>query len=346
MADKYWVGNGGAWSDDDNHWALASGGAPGDGNIPTSADDVYFDANSFNAAAQVVEVDGTSSCRSIDWTGATNTPAFAKTNQLNVYGSITFIPSMTISGTGKLYLLGAGNTHNITSAGKTITGNLHQVGNGSTLNMLDNLTVTVYIILESGNLTTNNFDITTPSLNWNYAATRVVNLGSSTINLSGYLLISGAGMTFNAGTSTIKLTGTAFLTGLNTVFNKVELNGTAHTIDGDNTIAHLTLGGTTQTITFTDGTTQTIQHLTRSTGIDVKTLVGTAAAGWAMVRSGSNTIGLDYLALSYSNVTPAKTWYAGKHSTDTVGNSGWVFTDPPTTQGWLVTGTMHLHRAG
>ncbi len=45
-AEKYWVGGTGNWSDDDNHWALSSGGSPGDGNIPTELDTVFFDANS------------------------------------------------------------------------------------------------------------------------------------------------------------------------------------------------------------------------------------------------------------------------------------------------------------
>ena len=41
-AERYWVGGTGSWSDDDTHWAATSGGAPADGNVPTSADNPCF----------------------------------------------------------------------------------------------------------------------------------------------------------------------------------------------------------------------------------------------------------------------------------------------------------------
>ena len=46
MANKYWVGGNGVYSDDLNHWALASGGAGGVGNKPSNADIAIFDINS------------------------------------------------------------------------------------------------------------------------------------------------------------------------------------------------------------------------------------------------------------------------------------------------------------
>ena len=44
MADRYWVGGTAAWDGTaGTKWALTSGGAGGQA-IPTSADDVFFDA--------------------------------------------------------------------------------------------------------------------------------------------------------------------------------------------------------------------------------------------------------------------------------------------------------------
>ena len=57
-AERYWVGGTGSWSDDDTHWAATSGGAPADGNVPTSADNAHFDANS-NTTAYTVTVNAT-----------------------------------------------------------------------------------------------------------------------------------------------------------------------------------------------------------------------------------------------------------------------------------------------
>jgi hypothetical protein len=47
----YWVGGSGNWNDPEN-WSLSSGGASG-ACIPTSRDNVFFDAGSFSAAGQV-----------------------------------------------------------------------------------------------------------------------------------------------------------------------------------------------------------------------------------------------------------------------------------------------------
>lgn len=55
MATKYWVGNGGNWSDT-AHWALSSGGTGG-AALPTIDDDVYFDDSSFTLSDQTVFVD-------------------------------------------------------------------------------------------------------------------------------------------------------------------------------------------------------------------------------------------------------------------------------------------------
>lgn len=45
MADRYWIGNTGLWTDTD-HWSLTSGGVGG-APVPTDEDDVHFDENSF-----------------------------------------------------------------------------------------------------------------------------------------------------------------------------------------------------------------------------------------------------------------------------------------------------------
>ena len=57
MANRYWVQGTGSWSDDDNHWATSSGGSPGDGNLPTSSDNVYFDSNSGFGSGGTLTID-------------------------------------------------------------------------------------------------------------------------------------------------------------------------------------------------------------------------------------------------------------------------------------------------
>jgi hypothetical protein len=45
---------------------------------------------------------------------------------------------------------------------------------------------------------------------------------------------------------------------------------------------------------------------------------------WIQVPDAS----VDYMHITNCSVTPATTWYAGTHSTDNGGNSGWIFTAP------------------
>ena len=70
MANRYWVGGTASWDGTaGTKWATTSGGAGG-ASVPTSADDVFFDANS---GAVTVTKTGTEFCASCNFTGFTGT---------------------------------------------------------------------------------------------------------------------------------------------------------------------------------------------------------------------------------------------------------------------------------
>lgn len=52
MAERYWVGNTGMWTDT-SHWSATSGGAGG-ASVPTADDDVVIDESSFSLAGQYI----------------------------------------------------------------------------------------------------------------------------------------------------------------------------------------------------------------------------------------------------------------------------------------------------
>src|SRR5690349_20452808 len=92
-ANYYWVGGTGMWSEYASHWATTSGGNVFHSHIPTSIDNVYFDANSFTNAHQTVLVDPTIAyCQDMDWTGASFFPHFeaatSVTVELKIFGSL------------------------------------------------------------------------------------------------------------------------------------------------------------------------------------------------------------------------------------------------------------------
>ena len=117
-ANYFWVGGTGNWSDL-THWATISGGGVHPSTAPSTSDDVFFDANSFNGAGQTVTVNTAAFCRNITWVGATNTPTFAGSSQLDVYGSYTLISAMTHTRSGATYFKGTSAGNTITSGGKS-----------------------------------------------------------------------------------------------------------------------------------------------------------------------------------------------------------------------------------
>lgn len=106
-ADYYWVGGSGNWSDI-THWVTTSGGTAQHNVVPSSADNVIFDANSFSSANQIVTIDLPNVfCRDLDFSAATNNPALggAGDNILNISGSVRLTAAMRYNFLGSLVLL-------------------------------------------------------------------------------------------------------------------------------------------------------------------------------------------------------------------------------------------------
>ncbi|HMK26116.1 MAG TPA: hypothetical protein VK483_08810, partial [Chitinophagaceae bacterium] len=245
--DLYWIGNTGNW-DDGNHWSLSSGGPPL-GCLPTPVDNVFFDINSFTAAAQTVTINvEVAYCKSMTWTGAANNPALEglPINSLKIYGSLTFISGMTQNFQGAVFFEATTTGKTITSAGRSFlnTVTLNGVGGGWTLQ--DSLRTTGIINFNNGILNTNNRTVYAGAFLSYSTTTRTLNMGSSIFNLSNIGMfwdINPTGITINAGTSVINNTnsGNASLTGLRSSgFNYYNLNfnnvsGIPGSIIGNNT---------------------------------------------------------------------------------------------------------------
>ncbi len=322
MANRYWVGGTGNWSDT-AHWSASSGGTGGVAK-PTSTDNVYFDANSFSGIGQTVTVDEEAYCADLDWTGAANNPAFARTvGFLFVYGSVTFIAAMNYSYSSELFLYGSGKS----IATNGLTTNTFRFANNCSYTFQDNWSCSAWLGLDSGTVNTNGKNIICSlGLAFQTAGAKTLILGGSTLTI-GALVYTGSNATLSPNTATINCSGNFSGGGIST-YQTVNLTGPTSTISGSNTFARLALSpGITQTITFTDGTTQTIANprLSGSSG-HIHTLQGSGTGGWALAMP-AGFVGMDYLAISRSTVSPAGAWYAGAHATDGGNNTGWVFGD-------------------
>jgi len=320
MADRFWVGDGGNWSDNTNHWSASSGGAP-NASKPTSSDSVYFDANSFTTGSQTVTIDETAYCLDMDWTGATNTPELAGSLAINVYGDATFIADMVCSHTGRLAMFGNGVT--ITTNGIVITSQI--TTNGSCTQADDLITTHAYFSVNgSKTWTTGNFNLTTKAIEFAQSSGHTFNIGTSIITCTDFIIRAGATLTVTTAASTLIVTGTGVFDGGGQTYNNVELNGTAHTISGDNTFDKLKLAAGS-VITITPGSTQTIRKLiTPSTATNVTTIQTGGAS--ATIQGHRGYCELNHVDLTSIVAGEKYRYYAGDNSTDGGGNTNWIFT--------------------
>lgn len=140
------------------------------------------------------------------------------------------------------------------------------------------------------------------------------------------------------GTGYIRMNAAAAKTffGNGTTFNCILSNDGAGalTIQNSNTFLGITNGVSPTAFIFTAGTTQTMGSWTVSgTAGNLVTITSTAAGTAAnLVKTGGGTVSSNYLSLKDSAATPSTlTWYAGANSTNVSGNSGWIFTNLPST---------------
>jgi hypothetical protein len=246
MPDRYWVGGTAAWDGTaGSKWALTSGGAGGE-SVPTTADDVFFDASS---TGTVTISAGNTGAKSINCTGFTGT--ITGTAAITVAGSITLVAGQTYTHTGTVTLTGTGT---LTTAGKTfsvliIDGSNITVTLGDALNMAQR-----NIVVTSGNFNTADFSVSCGRLVSSNSNVRSITLGSSTVTLISPTdpqrlldFATSTNLTFNAGTSSIVLNTTyPILSGGGNTFHNVSFpqSTTATTnprvIEGSNTFNNLT----------------------------------------------------------------------------------------------------------
>jgi len=280
----------------------------------------------------------------MSWTGAINTPTYQIDNEPLLYGNLTLISGMSITGGSGIGFADGAYTTTITTNGKTIP-NLLRIGQaasgGPTVNLADNLTITGPLIVNyQVTFNTNNYNINVTYVSWR----GTVNLGSSTITLTGHSSTNGkiwsisSGDTFNAGTSSIvinKVTATAnYFTGGGKTYNNLTVQGIANaftlSIFDANTFNNLVLQGepyaTGHTIKFESSVTQTISSFTATGYLSKPLKIQSTSVGTqhTLSMAGGESI-CDYLDIKDSNATGGATWLAGPNSISSGNTDGWIF---------------------
>lgn len=252
MADRYWVGGTGNWSDT-NRWSTGSGGGGG-ASVPTSADNVIFDDSSA-AGTFTATVDATSNCAdfTVSITNAARKMTLAGTAALNVYGSWSNPTATYYAATysGTKTMLGTG-THTLTTNSITFgAGGVTTFSGTGTYTLATAISMSSNMTVTNGTFSTSasNYAMVVNQLSCSGTDARTVSLNGSSVSCNSSapftsVVWTTTGLTFNAGTSTITATAAAptmNVTGI--TFYNLTCSSTAlttATINGANTYNNLT----------------------------------------------------------------------------------------------------------
>lgn len=173
MANRYWVGGTGAWSlTNTANWSDSSGGAGGQ-SVPTSTDDVYFDASSNEPtdAAYTVTIIQTATCKNFNmsFTGTTKV-TWAGTISLNVYGNLNLsggTAQITNNYSGSIYFRATSGTKTIDTNGVILKNGIYFTGTGGTFQLARDIELNGYsgVSLQAGTFDPNGKTVTLSGTN-------------------------------------------------------------------------------------------------------------------------------------------------------------------------------------
>jgi hypothetical protein len=308
VATYYWVPSGGnasgTWDGTNTaNWATTSGGTGGAG-VPTSADDVFFDAGSDAGGIFTVTIGTGAVCRDITAGSLDFVMTLAGNATWIISGSLTFpATNLTRTYTGSI-------TFNATTTGNTITtngialstGNITFNGVGGEWTLGSALTTT------SGTLTLANGTLDVSASNYTIACGAVsvgngvfiARTGTINVTLSSPTF-AGNSLTFHNVSFTSTASGTHTITGANT-FNDLTFTSLAATgirniqVNANQTVnGTLTLGTANTAIrrmfvrSDVIGTPRTITAATVATlaDVDFRDIVGAGLGTWTGTRLGN-----------------------------------------------------------
>ena len=268
--------------------------------------------------------------------------AFTLTNiVITIYGNLTYTASTTLSAGTNAWTFGATSSKTITSSA-TLDFPLTFNGVAGTWVLGANLTMGSTRTLTHANGT---IDLNGKTLTVGTAYTTATGTKNLTFNAGTLICPTAAATAFNnavpTGYTTTAGTGTGFISmtaataksfvGGGSTFNcTLSQDGAgALTITDANTFGNIR--NTTQpvTISFTAATTTTFLNgfALSGTAGNLVTINSATAATHTLSKT-TGTISGDYLSITNSTATGGALWYAGTHSTDGGGNTGWIFTAP------------------
>lgn len=308
--------------------------------VPLPQDDVVVNASTTGTLGGDMPRSG----KSISFTGFAGTFNFSGSTTL--YGSLTFVSTMTVTGNQSMTLAGRSN-YTLTMAGKSVLGTLVISAPGGTYTLQDNFQTSSNFMLNYGSFDANGRNVTASFVNLaTTTATRSLTMGAGTWNVTGtgagsiWNASPSTGLTLSAALSTIVFPSTSnshtFAGGSLTygTFSYIASGSTGSLlISGSNTFTNINFydASNPRTLTFTAGTTNTVtgNFNVQGTAGNLITIASSTPGSQATLSKASGVVSADYLSLQDSAATGGAGWYAGAHSTNVSNVSGWNFATAP-----------------
>lgn len=369
-AGYYWVGGSGNWSDFSTHWATSPGGNEFHDSIPTSLDDVYFDALSFDGADQTLTINGTATCKSMDWTGVAFEPTLAGDADLRIYGYLHWVPAMNLGFKGDISFEGSTSGLTIRTGGHILPSRAMTFKGGGSWELWSDLTFKAglsKVFLIHGTLNTQGHTLTLTRFETQGVSSKTLLLGSSTLQATdtiygSWFQLKGENVTLDATQATIEVsngTGASnFNGGQGQSYHIVKLSGAEGSFNGSNSFDEVTWAAASTTVSDSNsigilnaapgslvrlkaGATQTVTDTLAVSGTcnDFVELQSDTEGVATMISMAAGAVDLEYVILRDITVGGGATFEA-KFTVDNGGNTGWASLAPaPSADFYWVGGT-------
>lgn len=351
MANRYWVGGNGTWNSINvTNWSTTSGGSGG-ASVPTSADSVFFDDNSFATDTLNITVSGTVNCSSFT-NGRTGTKSLVMSGDFsavfNVYGTDFYTG---LSGRGNFSAVQSSitfhNTSNCTISGYAAIRSIRvNVAARVTLNLTGSPPIEHILALGNSSITLRSDTKVSTLVGTNSTGQSIPQITVGTNSFPATLYIEGGTSCLNGGmtiTNATAATCKTVLTGFygnptleiytTSTISRLEIDpavgGRSFTLGGPVSIG--TLSRATSSLAFTlkfktSGGMVSISNFNiegdASTTINVESSVPGVRA--KVTKVGGGTVVTNYMQVKDMQPYPDNTWIS-YNSTDSGNNWQWYF---------------------
>jgi len=323
-----------------SYWWTGSGGTGSSTRVPLPQDNVRFDSNSFGSAGISVNINMPRIGTVIDFTNTSNNPTVSASVDTTIYGSLTLVSGMTFSSTYQL-TFAPRTSHTVTTAGQTMP-NTVLWGNGGTITQQDAFTSGKPILFRNSNWSSNDYALTVSSITDNFNnntddVAKTVTLGTSVLTTQSGSLTHNT--TLNSSNANLVLVDSGTSAKLFYIFSStwatITCSGNNTNLSGTYTIGtlHVNTAGYATGLILDDAKTYTITGTITTNGSsgNLAKLVSATSGNYAeIVKTTAGNIVLDYMSIKDIYVSgtgdgSGVIWYAGRHSIDVSGNSGWTW---------------------